>query len=79
MQVTYSVPQSQRSPSADSSPPAHSDSSLRPRVHDSNFAIVSLCRVAGDFTVTVNRVAGPGSVSINPHRLDSATPSATAS
>jgi hypothetical protein len=37
------------------------------------------CEVAGAFTVTVSRVAGPGAPAVNPHRRNSPIASAAAS
>ena len=37
------------------------------------------CDVAGVFTVTVRRVAGPGEFAVNPHRRNSAIAKAAAS
>ena len=45
----------------------------------STLAQLTSCVVAGAFTVTVSRVAGPGIFSVNPHFRNSAMASVTAS
>lgn len=50
-----------------------------PSSHALSFLMGSSCFVAGPSTNTVSLVAGPGSVSISPHRRNCATPRAAAS